>query len=677
MKNTLSLISAVLILFSSYSYAQKVKEVPVWKKMHYLSAEEMKLPHDNMKNFVPTDPPDHPVRMVGEYEQMQSVLVRYPFGIPTALIAEMSQHCNVTTLVASQNQQSTVNSIYQGSGVNMDNVDFIQAPTDSYWTRDYGPWFVIDGNGNFGVCDFPYNRPRPNDDEVPVEVAAYLGIDLYGMPLEHTGGNWMCSGARQGASTDLVWEENPGLTQQDIQDLVDNYLGVEQYHVLPDPLGEYIKHIDCWGKFLGTNKVLIGSVLESDPRYDDFEFVADYFAGTISDWGVPYQVFRVYTPGDYPFTPYTNSLILNKKVFVPITGSQHDADAIAVYEEAMPGYEVIGVMFDSWENTDALHCRTKGIADIGMLHIKHMPLLGNVQIQDEYDIIATITTYSGAPLYPDSVLLYFKTDGDFQSVQMTQQLGNSYKASIPFQAEGTQVSYYIHAADESGRNTNHPLPGAPDPHRFTVVQSLPGLLVSPDTLLFEQTLQAVEGLKITILPDSGDVIINNINLESSDPFFWWAEPLIDFPHFLPADDSLVLTVYVGLMTDASGNILEDTMLIECDGGDKSVLIRVDEDILTSVDEQDGLSLLQAVYPNPFSHSLSAELLLDKRSKVVVGVYSNSGNLIKKIFEGNHLPGRYTFSWDGLSDAGTACPAGIYYIVVRTDDNSHAARVIKM
>jgi agmatine/peptidylarginine deiminase len=105
-------------------------------------------------------------------------------------------------------------------------------------------------------------------------------------------------------------------------------------------------------------------VPESDYRYADFEFVANYFALQTSSWGDPYQVYRVYTPGDYPYTPYTNSLILNKKVFVPITGSQWDDEALLAYQAAMPGYEIVGIMHDTWETTDALHCRAKGIADV-------------------------------------------------------------------------------------------------------------------------------------------------------------------------------------------------------------------------------------------------------------------------------------------------------------------------
>ena len=38
--------------------------------------------------------------------------------------------------------------------VNMNNVEFVVGSTDSYWTRDYGPWWVVDGNGEIGCIVF-------------------------------------------------------------------------------------------------------------------------------------------------------------------------------------------------------------------------------------------------------------------------------------------------------------------------------------------------------------------------------------------------------------------------------------------------------------------------------------------------------------------------------------------
>jgi hypothetical protein len=279
----------------------------------------------------------------------------------------------------------------------------------------------------------------------------------------------MCDGYGNAASTDLVWYENPSLSHDSIDALVELYLGVDSYHVLPDPLGEYIEHIDCWGKFLDVDKVLIGEVPPGDPRYADFEYVADYFAQTASAWGNNYQVYRVYTPGDNLVTPYTNSLILNKKVLVPLTGSSHDTAALQVYEQAMPGYQIEGIPYDAWFNTDALHCRAKGIADTGMLYIKHFPLLGYQEFNESWKVIATIHPLSGMGLIPDSVYIsYSVNSASFQTVAMTNDSASWYSAEIPFQLPGAEIAYYINAGDSSGRVVEHPVIGQPDPHVFKI-----------------------------------------------------------------------------------------------------------------------------------------------------------------------------------------------------------------
>ena len=57
-----------------------------------------------------------------------------------------------------------------------------------------------------------------------------------------------------------------------------------------------------------------------------------------------------------------SSLILNNKVFVPIMNSSWDDDAISVYQEALPEHEILGFT-GTWQSTDALHCRVRGIPD--------------------------------------------------------------------------------------------------------------------------------------------------------------------------------------------------------------------------------------------------------------------------------------------------------------------------
>jgi agmatine deiminase len=432
---------------------------------HWLTPEEMTRLDEIGLRFTPTPPPPAPVRNIAEFEHMEGVLIRYPFGIPYAIIAEMSEDVMVTTIVTGQSQENTVRGYYAANGVNLANCNFLWGPTDSYWTRDYGPWYVVNGNMDVAIVDFPYNRPRPNDDEIPVEMAAFLGVPLYGMDLEHTGGNYMTDAMGISASTDLVWYENPSLTHQEIADMVEDYLGVTTYHVVPDPNNTYIDHIDCWGKYLDVDKIMIREVAPSHPQYSEIEATAAYFAAQTSAYGTPYEVYRVYTPSN---EPYTNSLILNNKVLVPITGSSWDDDALTSYEEAMPGYEVLGFT-GSWASTDALHCRVMGTADRGMLQVWHIPLHG-VQLPGPsgYEIEATITPLSGSLVIADSVFVRYRVSGGIYSkVGMTHQTGYAWQGIIPALPPGNQIEYYIHAADVSGRSANHPYIGAPDPHVFT------------------------------------------------------------------------------------------------------------------------------------------------------------------------------------------------------------------
>ena len=440
-------------------FSQHPESLPIWM------TEEEKLKKDEIgKDFKPTYPPSSPIRQPAEFEPMEGVLIRYPFGISTSIIAEMAEDVIVYCVVTSS-QQSNAYTIMSNAGVNMNNVQFINCQTDTYWIRDYGPWFIFNGESQPGIVDFIYNRPRPYDDAVPGHVGSYLGSNVYGMNLVHTGGNYMTDGQGISISTDLVWQENPSMTHAEIDSIMNEYLGINTYYVVPDALGEYIEHIDCWAKYLAPDVIMIIEVSPSHSHYAQIEAAVDYFENQMSCYGTPYQIERVYT---HLSQPYINSLILNNKVLVPITGSSWDDEAIASYQAAMPGYEVLGFT-GSWQSTDALHCRTMGVTDRGMLYIKHTPIDDTVYTTDDYFVQATITPYSGEPVISDSTLIYWKTsdEDEFNAIQMNHA-GNRYFAFIPAQPDGTTIQYYIHSADSSGRSENHPYIGAPDPHTFYV-----------------------------------------------------------------------------------------------------------------------------------------------------------------------------------------------------------------
>ncbi len=673
------LIIILLLAFNSAS-AQEHPSPPKWMLMHYLSEEEMYHGGRSSRDFTPTDPPQGPIYNVAEFDQQEGVLIAYPFGIPLTLIAEMSQDVTVTTIVLNAGQENTVTNIYESNGVRLDHCNFLYAPHDSYWTRDYGPWFILDGNHQFGIVDFPYNRPRPNDDNIPVVMAGFLGVNLYGMDLTSTGGNYMTDGYGVSASSTLIWEENAGLSHDSIAQIMNDYLGIETYDVLPDPLGEYIEHIDCWGKFLDVDKVLIGQVPSIDPRYADYEYVADFFSTHTCGWNKPYEVYRVYTPGDYPYTPYTNSLILNNKVFVPLTGSQWDDEAISTYQAAMPGYEVIGVYADGgngWQNTDALHCRVMGIADRGMLLVHHMPYWGDVAVLSGYPVQADIIPMDGQPLIPDSVVVYYKVNGgNYNALIMSSDNDTTYTAAIPGGNPGDEIAYYIHAVDQAGKSANHPYIGAPDPHMFHITGSLPDVTVIPDSLLFVNYQQMIEGQMVTVHNyNSTGVTINYINNEGINGFPWYIDPWnINLPQVLAPGDSIELNVKVSIPVDLPGPWITDTLFAETDASTHKVILRIDSDLLSSINDYRSIKMVSA-FPNPFSDLATISFSLSQSGQAELVVYDMTGKEIRTLVHSFLRKGSYTCRWDGTAEDGTQVPQGVYICRLTAGERTGSIKMV--
>jgi hypothetical protein len=354
-------------------------------------------------------------------------------------------------------------------------------------------------------------------------MADFLGIEWFGMDLITAGGNYMTDGYGVSSSSELVWEENPTLTPEEIDQMVLDYLGVETYHVIPDPNNTYIDHIDCWGKFLDVDKVLIREVPETHPQYDEIEATAAYYAAQNCGWGTPFQVFRVWTPNN---EPYTNSLILNDRVFLPIIGGQWDDEAVAAYEAAMPGYEIL-TFTGSWESTDALHCRTKGIGDRNTLYIEHYPLLGDQPVQMEYEIEATITAYSGEPVINDEVkVIYQVNGGSIEEMVMTYEGNKVYTATLAGAPEGSEIAYYITAADEGGNTANHPFIGEPDPHIFYVGEQFFPAIALDVTEIYAWVNQGETDVEEFSISNIGEINLN-YSIEYSSAIFEDYEYMIE------------------------------------------------------------------------------------------------------------------------------------------------------
>ncbi len=164
MKKVITTIVSILCVTAMFA-----QEIPqeLQGKYHALRWEELS-GQRNSRSLIVTNPPENP-RSIAEFEPNQGVIVAYPqsrgFGIPNSLIAELSEDDTVY-LICNASDQNSVRNELQNSGVNMNHLRFVSTDIDSYWARDYSPWFIEYGDKQVGMIDYVYNRPRPNDDEV-------------------------------------------------------------------------------------------------------------------------------------------------------------------------------------------------------------------------------------------------------------------------------------------------------------------------------------------------------------------------------------------------------------------------------------------------------------------------------------------------------------------------------
>ena len=340
-----------------------------------------------------SDIPDR--RVVAEWEPALGTMISWPVGIPSDLVIELANEDILYVLVETNNQQNQATNNFNNWGVNSDNVVFINTDTYSHWTRDYGPQFVIgedywkvvnqyfngypeengcqenlffDDNNNTEGRPLPFeSRGWEEDDDTNIDFANQMNWDILELPLYLTGGNFMTDGYGMGFSTQLMVNEN-NISNNEFQQIVRDELHLLNYHIFDNPNVSSIQHIDCLAKLVNSETIIIKQVPESSPEYECIEDFAQSFYELNTFYGRPFQIHRIYCPeinGGWwelnSVAAYTNSLILNNKVLVPQYGIISDENALNIYQEAMPGYEVIGFNNDTgnpWYGEDALHFRT-------------------------------------------------------------------------------------------------------------------------------------------------------------------------------------------------------------------------------------------------------------------------------------------------------------------------------
>lgn len=444
-----------------------------------------------------TTPPGLPVRTAAQWEEVQALVITWT-GFPAILreiVRAAQTECKVIIHCSDSNAVKTNLTNY---GIPLTNVMFIKVAFNSIWIRDYGAnTCYLNDVDSLILVDWMYNRPRPADDLVPVAYADLLGIPLfqtYSVPnnLMNTGGNWMTDGLGTAFASKLVLDENdgngsfslsyPNHTESEIDQIIQAYHGVNRYikmEVLPY---DGIHHIDMHMKLLDEETLLVGQFpdgISDGPQMEaNLQYVLSNFQ---SSFNTPYKVLRVPMPpstgGSYPGAPYGNAsyrnysnfVIVNKTIIMPIYQEKYDTTAIRVIRENMPGYRIVTIDADDANgNPDlnqniivqggVIHCITHLVGVKNPLRIVHNDLDNTFDVVNPYAVDAIIQHKSG--IASAEVLWRTDTTQPYLSAPMTlTDAANAiWTGYIPAQPAATTVYYYIHATAVSGKEQVRPMP---------------------------------------------------------------------------------------------------------------------------------------------------------------------------------------------------------------------------
>jgi agmatine deiminase len=289
------------------------------------------------------------------------------------MVDALHHHENVHLIVNSERQGDHVASQLMYHDIGLKNVDFHIIPTNDVWARDNGPIFVVNDEGEVAITDWDFNGwgerfPYDLDDKVPAAIGENLGIPVFQPPLVLEAGAVEVNGKGTflATKTSIIDSyRNPGMSQEDIEAVLSQYLGVTHFIWLTgagrgecDQWGdETDSHIDLVARFVDESTILYNCTTNlSDPRYKMLAKSYQELSAATTESGKPLTLVPLPLPEVYQTSKmtdwrastlsdaaYSNYLIANNVVLVPVYGHKNDEYCLKIIGEHFPDREIIGI----------------------------------------------------------------------------------------------------------------------------------------------------------------------------------------------------------------------------------------------------------------------------------------------------------------------------------------------
>jgi agmatine deiminase len=289
------------------------------------------------------------------------------------LVDALHNHEIVRIIVGNERQRDHVVDQLLYHRIGLTNIDFLIIPTNDVWARDNGPIFVTNNKGELAITDWKFNGwgdrfPHELDNQVPSLIGEHLGIPVYEVPMVLEAGAIEVNGKGTFVATRssiIDPYRNPDVPQSEIEATIHQCLGVDNFIWLTgagrgesNQWGdETDSHIDIVARFTSeTTMVYNWAEDENDPRFNMLAKSYEELKESKLETGksptlVPLPLPEVHQTtsmtdwrvNTFTDAAYSNYLIANEIVLVPIYGHKNDQRALRILSEQFPEREIISI----------------------------------------------------------------------------------------------------------------------------------------------------------------------------------------------------------------------------------------------------------------------------------------------------------------------------------------------
>ncbi|MBK8310635.1 MAG: agmatine deiminase family protein [Chitinophagaceae bacterium] len=292
-------------------------------------------------------------------------------------IKELTKGELVRINVADEAMKASAISHLQKEDVDLSKVEFFFHPTNDAWCRDHGPAFLINPSAEQKkvIVDWGYNAwgnkypPFDLDDVVPTLIGNHLNIPVFNPGIVMEGGSVEFNGAGTVMTSTaclLNPNRNPHLNQQQIEEYLCNYYGMEQVLWVDEGIigDDTDGHIDDTVRFVNEDTVI--TVIEEDNNDENYELLQHNLkqlkamrllnGKQLNIIELPMPEKLIYDDQRLPCS-YANFYIANKSVIVPGFQSDRDEKALQIIQDCFPDRNVVGIdSLDIIWGLGSFHC---------------------------------------------------------------------------------------------------------------------------------------------------------------------------------------------------------------------------------------------------------------------------------------------------------------------------------